>query len=573
MTVNGTVGNDTFSVASSTAPIPGAVTVNNQLPLATPGVTNLILNGKVGVDTFNVNATSPYANILVNSGTNNAADPLNVTGTAGNDAIAVNLQPTLVLGNLVPTITGLGGTIGLLGVDAVNIDGGGGTDTLTTNGTTNDETITYTPTGASAGNFLSSAAGPLYSFTNITGLFTINGGAGGIGNQVVVNATNNNETTIVDAVHRLVTVFSAANSVTPLKPVVLTNTIEVLTAQGGTGNNSFLVIPTSRVPGPDVVVGAPAFSIPTNLLVNINGGTTPGSTASLVVANYTPGVGGALNPAGASQIESAPGAADEFAVVNRTTTTSGVVRVFQSSAVLPNNAQPFQFPDITYANINTVLPMASTNAATGQLNELVLGPDPNQPNGSLTTATFLGSGSTINANNLALFPNAFEHTFVPADQSFYQVVAQQTGTLDFQTYFQLAPGMLPAAGQLNIQVLNAAGQILAQSLPVPGTPGFGTGSTAAAAAGTGDRIRIPVVAGQSYYLRVFGSNADGTPNNTVINGYKLTVINTAAPVAYNVELSRSVPATDASGLPIAGAPTLAICLPAPGRRHRPLAIR
>ena len=197
LSVNGTVGNDTFSVASNTAPIPGGVTVNNQLPIATPGVTNLILNGQVGVDTFNINAMSPYANILANSGTNTAFDPLNITGTAGNDAIAVNLQPTMVLGNLVPTITGLGGTIGILGVDAVNIDGGGGTDTLTVSGTNGNEALTYTPTGAAAGNFLSNGTGPLYSFTNITGAFTVNGV--GTSNQLTVNGTSNPDTINVDS--------------------------------------------------------------------------------------------------------------------------------------------------------------------------------------------------------------------------------------------------------------------------------------------------------------------------------------------------------------------------------------
>ena len=531
LSVTGTVGNDIFNVAATT----GAITVNNHLTVATPGVNSLILNGQVGVDTFNIAAPSPYANILANSGAN-TGDPLNVTGTPGNDAIAVNLQPTLVLGNLVPTITGLGGTIGILGVDAVNIDGGGGTDTLTVNGTNNDDTIDYTPTGAAAGNFLSDGTGPLYSFTNITGAFTVNGGVGGsgIGNQVILHATTNNDTTIIDEPNRTATVFSAANAVTPLKPVILTTTVQQLTALGGLGNNSFLVIPAGRVPGPDIVVGAAGFSVPSNLLVNVVGGATGGGNTSLVVANYTPGAGGSLNPAGATPIQSAPGLADEFAVVNRTTTTSGIVRIFRNSG----GTEPFQFPDITYSNVGTVQPLATTSAA-GATNELVLGPDPNQPNGSISTATFLGSGSTINANNLALFPNAFEHTFVQADQSYYQVVAQQTGTLDFQVYFQLNPGMLPDSGQLNIQVVNAAGQVLGQSFS---PTAFGAASSASAAAATGDRIRIPVISGQSYFLRVFGAD------NTVINGYKATIINTPAPVPYDIELSRSVPP------PIAGNP-------------------
>src|SRR5262249_27983308 len=56
------------------------------------------------------------------------------------------------------------------------------------------------------------------------------------------------------------------------------------------------------------------------------------------------------------------------------------------------------------------------------------------------------------------------------------------------------------------------------------------------------RIRIPVVAGQSYYLRVFGANADGTANSSVVNGYDATIVNTAPPAPYNLELSRRVAA-------------------------------
>src|SRR5207247_2588838 len=57
-----------------------------------------------------------------------------------------------------------------------------------------------------------------------------------------------------------------------------------------------------------------------------------------------------------------------------------------------------------------------------------------------------------------------------------------------------------------------------------------------------ERVRIPVVAGQTYYLRVFGA----TPN--VVNGYNLTVVNTAPPIPYALELNDViVPGTVAPG--------------------------
>ena len=131
---------------------------------------------------------------------------------------------------------------------------------------------------------------------------------------------------------------------------------------------------------------------------------------------------------------------------------------------------------------------------------------------------------------------------------FYHVVAQQTGTLDFQVYFQLfSPSLLPGGGDLSIQVYNAAGQLLGAS-----SGAFGAASTLASPAPTGDRVRIPAVAGQSYYLRVTGAfNVDGHINPTIVNGYNATIINTPPPVPYNLELSRSV-AAGVAGSPDTG---------------------
>jgi hypothetical protein len=50
-----------------------------------------------------------------------------------------------------------------------------------------------------------------------------------------------------------------------------------------------------------------------------------------------------------------------------------------------------------------------------------------------------------------------------------------------------------------------------------------------AATDSNERIRIPAVAGQTYYLRVF-------PNGTAINTYSITTINTPAPVPFDIEL-------------------------------------
>ncbi len=68
---------------------------------------------------------------------------------------------------------------------------------------------------------------------------------------------------------------------------------------------------------------------------------------------------------------------------------------------------------------------------------------------------------------------------------------------------------------------STSGNLIASS----DTPTFG------ATGGTGDsRVRIPVVAGQTYYIRVIGANG------VVVNGYDMTIVNEAPPVPENLEL-------------------------------------
>ncbi len=101
------------------------------------------------------------------------------------------------------------------------------------------------------------------------------------------------------------------------------------------------------------------------------------------------------------------------------------------------------------------------------------------------------------------------------------MVAETTGVLDFQVYFRQVgpvasgrPG-LPNSGNLDIAVTDAAGNVIS---------GFGTND-----ATNDERVRIPAVAGQTYYLRVFA-------NGAAINTYNITVDNYAPPTPTNLEL-------------------------------------
>ena len=99
-------------------------------------------------------------------------------------------------------------------------------------------------------------------------------------------------------------------------------------------------------------------------------------------------------------------------------------------------------------------------------------------------------------------------------------MAQATGTLDFQVHFRtFGDEQLPAGGDLNIEVLDRLGHVVA------GKGSFGGHDTTPNA-----RVRIPALAGQTYYLHVSGAN------ERVVNGYSLAVWNSAAPVPYDLEL-------------------------------------
>ena len=75
-------------------------------------------------------------------------------------------------------------------------------------------------------------------------------------------------------------------------------------------------------------------------------------------------------------------------------------------------------------------------------------------------------------------------------RTIYQVVAQTTGTLDFQVYFNALHRVVARRRQLDLQVFDAAGDVIAAATPTPTFGALGTTGNA--------RVRIPVVAGQSY---------------------------------------------------------------------------
>lgn len=132
-------------------------------------------------------------------------------------------------------------------------------------------------------------------------------------------------------------------------------------------------------------------------------------------------------------------------------------------------------------------------------------------NDTIDLATHLGAGDAVNLDP-AIFP--------AGDVDVFEFVAEHTGTLDFQVFFEQNVA-LPGNGDLDIEVLDANGNVLAS----------GT------SADDDERVIIPAVEDEVYFLRVFAAGAS-------INHYDISVINTPAPIPSAVELDE----TDDSGV-------------------------
>lgn len=516
---DGTAGNDSFTVTDNTVDLVNGA--GNHVDLTQTNVEALTLNGFDGDDTFTINASALWTGgIVVSAGNPSASDNVILNGTAAADVIALTLAAT---GD---TVTGVvGGPIlltdvenltvnSLGGDDTLTVDNLGGTtdldtatfnsggdagDTFTATGTANDDVFTVTPISPTSATISANGVGPVVTVNlaaAATSTFTVEGAAD-VADVVNVLGTNNHDVITVDSPNRTVTVENAAGTV--YKAITLGATVEEVTALGRLGNDTFLVIPapaTATGPG-----GAPPGTlVPINLLIHIDGGA-PSASDALVIA----------------QADGAALPASDFVVIRKSRRADeGVVRVYRDGVALP---------DISYVDTEIVSPVLPPVANPAQdPNLLVMGPDNNEENEFLSTATFLGNGSTFNVPHQAIFPNAFEHRFVVPDNDWFRVVAKDTGTLDFQVYFRMfaaaGAGSLPAGGDLSLEAYDVDGT----RIDNVGTT-FGTND-----ADANERIRIPVVAGQTYYLRVFGAN------NQVVNGYDLSVVNTPAPTPFDLEL-------------------------------------
>jgi hypothetical protein len=267
--------------------------------------------------------------------------------------------------------------------------------------------------------------------------------------------------------------------------------------QGSVAGNSLVTVANPAASNNALSV---EFSNKAAVALNGQGG---GDTFSITPVAGLPPVAVDAGTPGGSLTVNAP-AANQFVVVLRNSATTGTVRSFTAAVELPA---------ITYTNITSVIP--NVNAPPGgPANDLILGPATTEPNDTPAQAV-----------PITTFPAQVLHNVildnVPDNQDFFRVVAQTTGTLDIQAAFRTVdPALLPGGGALSAEVQDTAGNVIA---PIPG-------SFARTSASAGLRFRIPAVAGQTYFVRVFRATA------AAFNGYDLSVTNPAAPVPTNVTL-------------------------------------
>jgi len=173
---NGTPANDTFTVAAT-----GAVTLNTQIAVNTPGVAKLVLDGLGGTDTFNLFAPLPAT---LASTTIEADAVVNLAG--------YGTPIGVTLGGTAQQVTGGGlGVVNLPATATVNVTNGAGA--VTVSGTAGlPNALVVTPTGLNSAQIQDNGPALLLNVTT-TGALTVQG-AGGPLDSVTINGTPGNDT-------------------------------------------------------------------------------------------------------------------------------------------------------------------------------------------------------------------------------------------------------------------------------------------------------------------------------------------------------------------------------------------
>lgn len=533
------------------------------LDLASTEEVDIITRG--GIDTVTINDihATEVRHINVDSGAGGAADTVTIQGREVTDTVSINN----VAG--VATVVGLRYDIRILnaviadndvlifnangGNDAVTADdnlqalyaaanlqinGGVGDDFITGHGTLSGGAGNDTLSGGSAGQTISGGDGNDLllggagddsllggdgedTFVGGLGADTIDGGLGF--DTVLIQGTSADDRIDVrqdplnaapPAATSFPLLFEVSNSVLGFDGVIggagtetdtivtvaASTTVENVSVQAGSGADII------RVGHDDSYVGRALFT----MRLTVDGG--PGGTSDRLVFRDL-GIGDTT--------------------IQRISEVAGA-----GSYTLGTNA-PVVYSDVEFAAIDVINAVTGGTGTDANGRLFVFKADPFEQNPTRPNATHLGANAAYNVDPV-IDPASDALFGAGGDEDWYRVVAQYTGTLDFTIYFRqqglLVNGRagLPGDGNLQLEAYDA----------LSGAPITGFGSNENAVTDADERIRMPVVAGQSYYFRV-----NGAPG--AINVYGITTINTPAPVARDLELDDVVAVSAISAAPSA----------------------
>jgi len=434
--------------------------------------------------------------------TNNFSGSIAIEGSGADDTI--NVANSSSFGSLaIPTVYL---PWGLVGIDDFSQDG---FSTLTLSGLTGNDAIKVEPTaalattlivldGGAGDDYLSADAVLLGGPGNDTlvggaGDDTLNGGDGddtmvgrggndtydgGAGfDTILVEGTPGNDTIFVNqtAATSLTYTVNGAPETDTLVTVAGVRTVEAVRVEAGDGDDTVTVTWADAL-GVDALVNS--------LRVDVHGG--------------------------------AAATRDRLAVIDAATGDLVLYRKGEqagtgSMTIGPANAEPLEmvFDGIEYAD-----PIAGAGGSV-----VVFKHDPFEYNSLQALATNLGANDTINIDP-TIDPGVDPILGLPADVDWFRIVAESSGMLDVQVLFRHIatapsgrPG-LPGNGDLSIELRDPSGDLIASST----------------SADDDERIRVPAVQGQAYFLRIFGATG------FAVNVYNLEVANTPAPLVDAVVL-------------------------------------
>lgn len=154
-----------------------------------------LFRGNGGAEAFTLNVGTGVTGTAISFDGGDGADNLAVNARAGDDQVALRVNSAVGNG----TMAGLGQVVGFLTMEAINLDGKGGTNSLAWVDDTNaiygtalapENGIIVRPTSAVSGDVRLGLAGTLFpfvAFTNVNGNFSVSGDGDGSGDQDVVS--------------------------------------------------------------------------------------------------------------------------------------------------------------------------------------------------------------------------------------------------------------------------------------------------------------------------------------------------------------------------------------------------